>query len=361
MKIHTLPAIGISLCLLGGQVRAQAGSAPAKNHPGHGRFERIKVHGKSLEGNLAGDSPDRDVSVYLPPTYDTASNRRYPVVYLLHGYTSSDEGWYGPKVGSGFEIAKTTLPETVDRAIVAGSREMIVVMPNAYNLYKGAMYSSSVTTGDWETYVTHDLVQYIDSHYRTIPDRASRGLAGHSMGGYGTIRLGMKHPEVYSSIFVLSACCLGPVVEPRMDVMAKVQTVHTPAEVASLDRGFIVSLGEAAAWSPNPNNPPLYFDLPVKDGVIQPLVLAKWHANAPLTMVPQYVFNLKKLKAIAIDVGDKDNLAPSNEELSKLLTSFGIANSFETYDGDHTNRIPQRVETKLMPFFSEKLAFASSK
>ena len=106
---------------------AQNGSAP----PSKGHFERIKVHGKSLEGNLAGDSPDRDVSIYLPPSYMSATARRYPVVYLLHGYTNTDEGWYGPVVKSGFESAKTTLPEVADRAIAAGSREMILVMPNA--------------------------------------------------------------------------------------------------------------------------------------------------------------------------------------------------------------------------------------
>lgn len=361
MEMKRCFKIAVVLCLLGGRVSAQNGSGPTTNRLEHGRFERIKVHGESLVGNLAGDSPDRSVSVYLPPSYDRNLNRRYPVVYLLHGYTSSDEGWFGPKVASGFDINRTTLPEVADSAIAAGAREMIVVMPNAYNLYKGAMYSSSITIGDWETFVTRDLVGYIDSHYRTVPDRASRGLAGHSMGGYGTIRLAMKHPDVFSSIFVLSGCCLGPVLQPRMDVMAQLEMVHTPAEVANVNKFLIVGLGEAAAWSPNPHNPPLYLDLPVKDGVVQPSVLARWAANAPLAMLPQYVFNLKKLKAIAIDVGDKDNLAASNQELSRLLTSFGIANSFEMYDGDHTNRIPQRVETKLMPFFSKNLVFASSK
>src|ERR1700678_4468050 len=79
-----------------------------------GSFERIKVHGKSLEGNLEGDSPDRDVSVYLPPSYATARTRRYPVVYLLHGYTNSDEGWFGPGLKSGFLSANTSLPAVAD-------------------------------------------------------------------------------------------------------------------------------------------------------------------------------------------------------------------------------------------------------
>ena len=217
------------------------------------------------------------------------------------------------------------------------------------------MYSNSVTTGDWEAYITRDLVAYVDSHFRTIPERASRGLAGHSMGGYGTIRLAMKYPEVYSSIYVLSGCCLTANINPRPESLAQAEAIHTPAEAAKAPRGPMTTLAEAAAWSPNPQNPPFYFDLPAKDGKLQPGVIARWAANAPLAMVDQYVPNLKKLKAIAIDVGDKDGLAGSNRELSRVLTGFGIANSFETYDGDHTNHIAERVETKVLPFFSAQL------
>src|ERR1700730_10272843 len=65
--------------------------------PAHGTLERIKIHGKSLEGNLEGDSPDRDVSIYLPPSYAADRTRRYPVVYVLHGYTDSDDRWFGLK------------------------------------------------------------------------------------------------------------------------------------------------------------------------------------------------------------------------------------------------------------------------
>src|SRR5262245_58890277 len=122
----------------------RSGPIPAQN----GRFERVKVHGESLEGNLEGDSPDRDVSIYLPPGYDTNRNQRYPVIYLLHGYGNSDEGWYGPGTKSGFQSAGTTLPAVADKVFSGRStREMILVMPNAFTFYQGSMYSSSVTTG----------------------------------------------------------------------------------------------------------------------------------------------------------------------------------------------------------------------
>src|SRR5215469_224023 len=181
MKSASGMALGLAIAAAG-LVLPQTAAAPQK-----GTFERVKVHGKSLEGNLEGDSPDRDVSIYLPPGYAADRNRRYPVIYLLHGYTNSDDGWFGPNVKSGFQSAGTTLPAVADQAISAGvAREVIIVMPNAYTVYQGSMYSNSVTTGNWEAYLTRELVEYVDSHYRTIPERAGRGLAGHSMGGYGT-------------------------------------------------------------------------------------------------------------------------------------------------------------------------------
>jgi enterochelin esterase-like enzyme len=163
------------------------------------RCEHIKVHGKALEGNLEKDSPDRDVFIYLPPSYNASTAQRYPVVYLLHGYGLTAERW----------MPFTKMAEAADKNIAAGSmKEMILVNPDAYTIYNGSMYSSSVTTGDWESYIADDLVSYVDSHYRTIANRASRGLGGHSMGGYGTIRIGMKRPDVFSAMYIMSACCL---------------------------------------------------------------------------------------------------------------------------------------------------------
>src|SRR5438093_13272561 len=166
---------------------------------GTGTVDHIKVHGKSLEGNLEGDSPDRDVFVYLPPSYATNTTQRYPVVYLLHGYGLTGERW----------MTFAGLAGTADKDIAGGTmKEMILVNPDAFTKFNGSMYSSSATIGDWETYIAEDLVSYIDSHYRTIPDRMSRGLGGHSMGGYGTIRIGMKRSDVFSSLYTMSACCL---------------------------------------------------------------------------------------------------------------------------------------------------------
>ena len=321
-----------------------------------GTVERIKVHGQSLEGNLEGDSADRDVSVYLPPGYKTHSHERYPVVYLLHGYLDNDDNWFGAK------HLFVDAPAAFDKAISAGTaREMIVVMPNAYTAYMGSMYSNSVTTGDWEAFIARDLVAYMDAHYRTIPDRMSRGLAGHSMGGYGTIRLGMKFPEVFSSIYVLSACCLAPALNSESPALVSAEGIRSAADLAKADFGTRAMIASAAAWSPDPKNAPLFFDLPWVNGKLQPQVAQKWDANAPLAMLDQYVPNLKRLHAIAGDVGTKDSLMASNEELDRSLTTYGIAHTFETYDGTHVSGIQDRLERKVLPFFSSNLSFSRAR
>jgi enterochelin esterase-like enzyme len=318
-----------------------------------GTVERVTVHGKALEGNLEGDSPDRQVLVYLPPSYRTSVRRHYPVVYMLHGFTDDPDHWWG------FNKHFVNLPEVLDRALADGStREMIVVMPNAYTAFEGSMYSNSATTGNWEDFVTGDLVAYIDGHYRTIAAAASRGLAGHSMGGYGTIKIGMKHPEIYSSFYAMSPCCLSaPTAQSAGRSGPRAEAIHTQAEAAKADFGTEAMLAGAAAFSPNPKNPPLYFDLPVKDGQFRPEIAAKWAANAPLAMIDQYIGCLKRMKAVAMDVGLQDGLSHDVKLLDEILNDYQVAHTFETYEGDHVNHIAERIEKKVAPFFSRNLSF----
>ena len=345
MRPITLTLVGVALAALGYSQAA----------PAHGTLERIKVHGKSLEGNLEGDSPDRDVSIYLPPSYAAERTRRYPVVYVLHGYTDSDDRWFGLKQHF------INVPAVTDKALASGStREMILVMPNAYTAYQGSM-STSVTTGDWDRFVSEELVAYIDSHYRTIAGVASRGLAGHSMGGYGTIKIGMKHPEVFSSIYILSPCCMIPNLNPQSPAMAKAAAIQNVADLAQADFGTKATIASAAAWSANPKKPPLYFDLPVKDGQLQPMIVAKWAANAPLAMIDQYLPNLRKLHAIAVDVGAQDEpIASTVRTFDQMLNQAGVSHAFEIYEGNHVNHIADRVETKMLPFFSINLSFGTA-
>lgn len=198
---------------------AVPGAKPAK-------VEQITVHGASLEGNLEDDAVDRPVIVYLPPSYATDKRRRYPVVYALHGYSIGAEQW----------SKEIHVPQTIEGAFAQGAQEMIVVLPDSKTAHNGSMYSSSITTGDFEQFIAKDVVAYVDAHYRTIPSRASRGLVGHSMGGYGATRIGMKHADVFGSLYIMSPCCLSaPKIGPAASELEKAeQNMKTPADSASL-------------------------------------------------------------------------------------------------------------------------------
>jgi enterochelin esterase-like enzyme len=311
--------------------------------------ERVKVHGAALEGNLEGNAADRDVIVFLPPSYAKQTTRRYPVVYALHGYSIGAEQWSG----------EIHVPQTIEGAFALGAKEMIVVLPDSKTVHNGSMYSSSVTTGDFERFVARDVVAYIDARYRTLPERASRGLVGHSMGGYGATRIGMKHADVFGSLYIMSPCCLSPrpAGPPNSDLEKSLEAVKTPADSASLPFFARAQLATAAAWSPDPTNPPLYLELPTQGGEPRPEVLAKWAANAPLAFLDQYVSNLRLYRAIAIDVGDQDRLRSDAGKLHDALDRYGIANSFEVYPGTHTSKVADRFQNHVMKFFSQSLCF----
>jgi enterochelin esterase-like enzyme len=311
--------------------------------------ERIKVHSPAIEGNLEGDAADRDVLVVLPPSYRTSDRRRYPVVYALHGYSIGAEQW----------THEIHVPQVVEGAFAKGAREMILVLPDSRTLHNGSMYSTSVTTGDFETFIAHDLVGYVDAHYRTVRDRRSRGLAGHSMGGYGTARIGLRHPDVFGALYMMSPCCLSPrgLGVPDASTEAAIGAVSSPAEAARLPWAVRAQLATAAAWSPDPGKPPLFLDLPVANGVARPDVLAKWTANAPLAMLDQYVPNLRRYSGIAIDVGDQDGLRADAAALHQALDRYGIANTFTVYPGTHTSNVAYRVQEEVLPFFSRQLRF----
>jgi enterochelin esterase-like enzyme len=312
-----------------------------------GTVERIKVSAPSLDGNLQGNSIERDVLVYLPPSYGEDAARRYPVVYQLHGWLPGAEQWSG----------MIDLQQSTDQALASGiAREMIVVVPDSISIHGGSMYSTSITSGDFEGFIARDLVADIDRRYRTIPERRSRGLSGHSMGGYGTLRIAMKHPELYSSFYSMSACCVAPY-EAQGPGMTQASQIETLEQAQEANLGVRVQLTLASAWSPNPQRPPLYYDFPLEDGEVKPLILAKWNANVPLVMIDQYIPSLRKYDAIAIDVGLQDGLIGANRELSEILTAYGIEHTFETYEGDHTNKVSERYGQHVLPFFSEVLDF----
>lgn len=340
----------LALAFAAGTATAQMQTQPPPVVPGAKpvTVERVKIPGKHLEGNLEGNAVERDAFVFLPPGYAKDKKKRYPVVYALHGYSIGAEQW----------TREIHVPQTIEGAFAQGAREMIVVLPDSKTAHNGSMYSSSPTTGDFERYVAKDVVAYMDANYRTLPARESRGLVGHSMGGYGATRIGMKHADVFGSLYVMSPCCLSPRPAPLdAGLMQSLESLKSLEEASKLGFMHRATLAVASSWSPNPENPPLFVDLPFKDGQARPEIVAKWAANAPLAFADQYVGELKRYRGVAFDVGDKDGLRVDTRQLHELLNRHGVPNTFEEYDGDHVNRLGDRFQNHVLPFFSKNLCF----
>ena len=331
-----------------------------------GRLVEVKVPAPSLKGNLLGDPTEQSAAVYLPPSYDASPTRRFPTLYLLHGFTANNTAW----TTGGYQ--GMSLQPLMDGMIKSGKiREMIVVAPNGWNAYRGAFYTNSSVNGNWEDYIFQDLVQNIDANYRTIRKPESRGIAGHSMGGYGAVTLAMKHPDVFSAVYALSPCCLGmegdftsennPAWLKTIRLTSRDQLKTRPESPDDFYQiGFIAV---SAAFSPNPEHTPFYVDFPYREreGRLErnESVYARWRAKMPLYMIDENKENLLKLRGIFIDYGQKEEFSHiriTSQLFSKALAEQNIPHVFEMYEGgDHGNKIRQRLETRVLQFFSEKL------
>ncbi len=302
----------------------------------------------------------------MPQSYAGEASRRYPVVYLLHGYQGSYKQWMAG-------VPEWNIRDALDKLSAAGKvREMIVVMPDARTRYGGSFYTNSPTTGNWEDFLARDLVGFIDNKYRTLPRPASRGIAGHSMGGYGATRLAMKHPDTFGAVYGLSAACLGwggdlTTADPAWDQALTFKRFDDlqPGESRPYLAQAFVAL--AAAWSANPEKPPFFADFPVeglgRERRPREDVCARWSANMPVALADQYRSNLARLRGIAFDVGWRDefpHILLTNLEFSRALRRNGITHTFEEHEGDHNSRAAERMETKLFPFFSRVLRFGQS-
>jgi enterochelin esterase-like enzyme len=336
------------------QAQVETLAPPAVADAPKARVESIKVHSREIAGNLLGTTADRDVMVILPPSYGRERGRRYPVVYALHGYSIGADQW----------MKEIHLPQTAEGAFATGTPEMILVLPSSKNEYNGAFYSNSVATGNFENFIAGELVDYIDAHYRTLARPESRGLVGHSMGGYGASRIGIRRAERFGALYVMSPCCQTPQGSRGLTVeqVAQLQALPSAAASSSLPFGLRGTLALASAWSPNPAKPPLYLDLPVDSaGKERPEILAKWTANAPLAFLDQYVSKVRQYRAIALDVGDKDSLVGDTRALHEALKAQGIPSTFEVYEGTHTSHVAFRIQQNVLPFFGRNLSSSRGK
>jgi S-formylglutathione hydrolase len=180
------------------------------------------VHSPGLEHNLLGDPADQGVSIYVPDAYQNEPERHFPVLIFLHGYSDPTSR----------HSAAVLFQGMMDRLIASGTaKPMIIVLPNGINKYKGAFYTNSSVTGDWEGYIVRDVIAYVDTHYRTVPEQ--RGITGHSMGGYGALTLAFRHPEVFRAVYAMSPCCTDLIEDlgPSNPAWGRVNELTSPDQV----------------------------------------------------------------------------------------------------------------------------------
>lgn len=310
------------------------------------------IYSKRLE-NRYGENPKRAISIYLPPGYSN-SMERYPVIYFLHGF-NSDHRLPGEK-------------ELLDYAIERNRiRPFIFVISDQKTSSGGSFYSNSDLFGNWEDFTAIDLVEHIDKNYRTLARKESRGITGHSMGGYGALKIAMRHPEIFSTVYAMSPGALTIVREygPNSNTFRELSEIKT---LEALNKTYFGSVMVAfgRAWSPNAYKAPFYCDLPFEfkgdELTVHQDVLQKWYDNLPLHMIDDHLTQLQQLKAIKMDWGRNagDRFTIQCEMFSQRLENVGIKHFSEEYIGTHTSDIytkDGRLPQQVLPFFDEYLEF----
>ncbi len=244
-------------------------------------------------------------SIYLPPGYDT-SERSYPVIYLLHGYSDDETGWV--QFGDVDRIA--------DRGIENGDiSSSIIVMPNG----KVTWYCNSYDGSDpWEDMFIKEFIPFIEKEYRIRSKKEFRAIAGLSMGGYGALKLAMRHTDMFSTSVALSAGVI-------------------PDEIIASSSKFDHYFGN------------IFFDTKPKNGVSD-----HWKANNPLDLLESV--EIDKLKSVRyyIDCGDDDFLGLGNAELHKKMLMLGIKHEYRVRDGSHSWEYWRTGLPAGLKFISEK-------
>lgn len=316
------------------------------------------VPSPALDGNLLGDPAELRVAVWLPPSY-AVTDDDYPVVYFLAGF---DEDASVAPIGQALEdaIASGDAPET------------IVVGVSGRNSLGGSFYVDSPVTGGWATAVHRDLVAWVDDHYRTRPEPASRVIAGFSMGGFGAFDLAMRHPDVFGSVYALSPGALAPGGMADMEMFATDAAIASylemeaalasgaDAPVLTGAAGFALAYG--SAFAPDVDAGPPWVEYPFSEpgGEPDPEAWARWEAGfgGIDVEIPAHVDELASLGGIALDVGTEDPyswIPDGTRHLAETLEAAGIPVQYTTYPGGH-GPVSARAAETMIPFLADVLA-----
>ncbi|WP_163995625.1 alpha/beta hydrolase [Pyxidicoccus caerfyrddinensis] len=302
-------------------------------------LEYVRLDSRALDGNLLGDSRTRELGVLLPPSYFSAPERRYPVVYLLHGLGPRKDGHLGA-VG----VQRAAFRQMEEGALP----ELILVAVDGTTSLGGSYYARSPAIGDFETYVVREIVGAVDARYRTRAEATWRAIAGFSMGGHGALKLAMKYPGVFSSVGTLSA---SPLAMDERRSLYRNALAHKPVarnagELAELypfeDAWTVASIyAKAAAFSSNPTRPPLFLELPFQSGRDDDPVWRRWLEEDPLTLLSRRHAALGTLDTLYMDRGSKETLLGA-EAFDRALETYGLPFRHQVFEGGHTDDFQER-------------------
>ncbi len=309
-----------------------------------GRIEPGTVHSELLRGNPLGDPHERPVYVYLPPGYDDDTERRYPTVYVIQGYTGQAAMWFNRNA------FQRSVPEMIDDVFArSDTPPAIVVYVDAWTAYGGSQFLDSPATGRYHSYLCDEVVPWVDDGYRTLDDRDHRAITGKSSGGYGSMVTPMLRPDLFGALATHAGDALFDVCYPSdFPKVARILRDEYDGDYANFladhktrvhgtkdnDDLLMEMYAYAAAYSGNPDGT---VALPFDDtGAIVPDVWDRWLALDPVRMAK----DLGELTAVWIDAGKQDEyyLDLGATAFHKAIKQAGVSADkihFELFDGRH--------------------------
>jgi enterochelin esterase family protein len=308
------------------------------------------IESAHLAGNLLQDPSRRDLFVYLPPDYHD-SDVLYPTAYLLHAFgENAEELVHPPTDGRRWAPPIEDVLDPVFGRM--GAAPMIVVVPDGGTRYGCGQWVDSPVTGNFEQYVLHEVVPHVDANYRTLPDSCSRGVFGFSSGGFGAWNLASRNPDTFGAMAMLSGDSFLDMTHKTFlyDYLNSIWPEAPAGPVEGNELSQIV-YAYSACYSPNPDNPPFYVDLPVAfpSGELIQKVWDRWLSFDPVVNWRERFDNLRRLTGILLDVGSNDDyhLQWGHRLLSHHLRKAGIAHEATENTGTHGGRSRERFQVTL--------------
>ena len=306
------------------------------------------IDSSALAGNPFGDPARRPVALYLPPGFDPQGSKRYPVIYVLHGYTGDVAALVSARPW------ETNVVQWVDRLIASDAMPpVILAIVDGNTRLGGSQYVNSIHNGDYATYTVRDVVNHIDGTYPTIANEGGRAVVGKSTGGFGAMYLTMTYPGVFCAFashsgdsnfygaYVPEFASSQRILEKHdRSVEAFVRAFEAKEKHPNDEMHVMMMLGQAAAYSPTAPEP-FAFDLPFDliTGQMREDVFARWLAYDPAEMCLQKLTELSRLRLRYLDCGRRDEYALDigARMFVARVRSMDLEVRHEEFDDDHRN------------------------